>query len=88
MIAGLIPARSAISLVVAPRNPFRENSLTATSMICSRRSSAAIRGAGFGPADSTLFFNVIAGGFELIFFQLSSFLSMFITKRLSRNALL
>jgi hypothetical protein len=61
-------------------------------MICSRRSSAAIRGAGFGSAESTLFFNVIAGGFEPIFFQLSSFLSIFFfpstftSKHGSRNA--
>jgi hypothetical protein len=37
-------------------------------MICSRRSSAAIRGACLGSAESTLFFDVIAGGFELFFF--------------------
>jgi hypothetical protein len=47
-------------------------------MICSRRSSAAIRGACLGSAESTLFFNVITGGIELIFFQPSSFLSTFI----------
>src|SRR5262249_42851804 len=58
--------------------PFCENRRTATSIICSRRSSAAIRGACFGSAESTLFLDVIAGGFELIFFQPSSFLSMFI----------
>jgi hypothetical protein len=52
-------------------------------MICSRRSSAAIRGAGLGSAESTLFFNVITGGIGLIFFspphffRHSSFLSTF-----------
>jgi hypothetical protein len=46
-------------------------------MICSRRSSAAIRGAGLGSAESTLFFNVITGGIELIFFQPPSFLFSF-----------
>src|SRR5215510_14963696 len=44
MIAGLTPARSAISLVVAPLKPFCENSSEATSTICRRRSSARIRG--------------------------------------------
>jgi hypothetical protein len=40
-------------------------------MICSLRSSAAIRGAGLCSAESTLFFNfnVITGDFELVFFQ-------------------
>jgi hypothetical protein len=55
-------------------------------MICSRRSSAAIRGAGLGSAESTLFFNVITGGIELIFFQPSSFLSTFFFQHSSRNA--
>src|SRR2546428_1106347 len=83
MIASFPPAAAAISLVVVPRNPFCENRRTATSMICSLRSSAAIRGEGFGSAESTLFFNVITGGFELIFFQPSSFLSTFVAKRRS-----
>jgi hypothetical protein len=51
-------------------------------MICSRRSSAAIRGAGFESAESTLFFNVITGGIELIFRQPSSFLSIFIANNI------
>src|SRR5215510_8368380 len=51
MIAGLTPARSAISLVVAPLNPICENSSEATSTICRRRSSARIRGeTDFAPA--------------------------------------
>jgi len=54
-------------------------------MICSRRSSAAIRGAGLGSAESTLFFNVITGGIELIFFQPSSFLSTFVSFNIRRE---
>jgi hypothetical protein len=44
-------------------------------MICSRRSSAAIRGVGRGSDESTFFFNVITGGIEPICNPFSSPLS-------------
>jgi hypothetical protein len=55
-------------------------------MICSRLSSPAILCADFESVASTLFFNVVTGGFELIFLQLSSFLSIFIPNRRQRRS--